>query len=233
MNISRPLSQNTLKIIAVVSMLIDHIGFLLFPKIIVFRILGRLAFPIFAFFIMEGARYTKSRPKYLLRMIIFGVICQIPASLFSPSTPLNIFITFSLSIIIIILFDWLKEAKTGRDKLLSMLVNIVVIILVFVLTRLVVIEYGFAGILFAPLASLPKTEKDNPRDILYRVCMTIPAFIVLSVEYAPIYQVASILAIPLLLLYSGKRGRYSLKYLFYFFYPAHLMLLYFISDLIR
>lgn len=232
MNIPRPLSQSTLKIIAVVSMLLDHIGFFLFPKISLFRMLGRLAFPIFAFFIMEGARYTSSRPKYLLRMIFFGVLCQTLAFILFPTQPLNIFITFSLSIIIIYLFDWLKGSKTEKDKLASMLVSVIVLILVFILTRLIEIEYGFGGVMLAPLASIPRTKADNPLDIPYRVLLTIPSFLVMSFDYIAIYQPLSFLVIPLLLFYSGKRGNYSLKYLFYLFYPTHIVILYLIRILI-
>ena len=54
------LNSNQLKLIAAVSMLLDHVGYFLFPTVTVFRILGRLAFPIFAFCISEGCRYTKT-----------------------------------------------------------------------------------------------------------------------------------------------------------------------------
>ena len=58
----RRLNNNVLKIIAAISMLLDHIGLILFPSIEIFRILGRIAFPIFAFTIAEGAKYTRIRP---------------------------------------------------------------------------------------------------------------------------------------------------------------------------
>ena len=233
MNNSRKLSQTTLKLIATLSMLFDHIGFFLLPEIVFFRVLGRLAFPIFAFFVCEGVRYTRNKSKYLIRMVVLGILCQLPAILYFPSAPLNIFVTFSISIVIIFLFDWLKSVNSGRDKLIAMSVNIIFLILVFVMTRLVSIEYGFAGILFAPLASLPKTEKDTPKDIPYRVFMTIPSFIALAIEYIEIFQFAALLAIPFLLLYSGKRGKYSFKYFFYIFYPLHLSVLYYLSSLIK
>ena len=59
------LTNNQLKIIAMVSMALDHIGLLFFPDAAIFRILGRIAFPIFAYMIAEGCRYTKNRAKYL------------------------------------------------------------------------------------------------------------------------------------------------------------------------
>ena len=85
---SRPavLSGNTLKIIAAVSMLIDHVGFLFFPNFIIFRILGRLALPIFAFMIAEGCRYTKNKLKYFLTIFILAAICQIVYFLYDGDT---------------------------------------------------------------------------------------------------------------------------------------------------
>ena len=68
------LSSNTLKTIAFISMVIDHVGLVFFPTVIAFRIVGRLAFPIFAFMISEGARYTKNRLAYFLRMLICGIL---------------------------------------------------------------------------------------------------------------------------------------------------------------
>ena len=70
------MSSFVLKLIAAVTMFIDHAGLLLFPDLEFMRILGRLAFPIFAFFIGEGCRYTSSKLKYFLRVSILGILCQ-------------------------------------------------------------------------------------------------------------------------------------------------------------
>ena len=67
------LSGNALKIIAVIAMLVDHIGYMFFPKVQILRIIGRLALPIFAFMVAEGARHTKSKIKYILTLLIFAV----------------------------------------------------------------------------------------------------------------------------------------------------------------
>ena len=60
------LNGNILKIIAAISMFIDHMGFIFFPNITVFRIVGRIALPIYAFMIAEGCRYTRNKIKYFL-----------------------------------------------------------------------------------------------------------------------------------------------------------------------
>ena len=58
-------------------MAFDHIGVALFPKVAILRYIGRLAFPIFAFMIAEGAKYTRNKVKYFLMIFIIGVICQV------------------------------------------------------------------------------------------------------------------------------------------------------------
>ena len=60
------LSRDVLKLIAIVSMLLDHVGKIFFPKILILQIIGRLAFPIFAFFIAEGFYYTRNKLKYFI-----------------------------------------------------------------------------------------------------------------------------------------------------------------------
>lgn len=67
-----------LKILAVVSMVIDHVGVFFFPKYFVFRIIGRLAFPLFAWFIANGARYTGNVKIYFLRLLALALLAQIP-----------------------------------------------------------------------------------------------------------------------------------------------------------
>ena len=67
------LSNDRLKIIAVVTMVTDHIGAYLFPNVMLFRMIGRISFPIFAFMIAEGCRYTKNKKRYLLNMSMLAV----------------------------------------------------------------------------------------------------------------------------------------------------------------
>lgn len=71
------ISGNVIKILAAILMVIDHIGVILFPNVLLLRIIGRLSFPLFAFMIAEGAKYTKNKLKYFLGIFILGIICQI------------------------------------------------------------------------------------------------------------------------------------------------------------
>lgn len=103
------MNRNILKSIACISMLIDHIGYLLFPNILIFRLIGRLAMPIFSFFIAEGCRHTSNRFRYFLRIFLLGLLCQtvyiaqelLTSGKITPQSSclyLNILLTFSLSI---------------------------------------------------------------------------------------------------------------------------------------
>ena len=98
-------------------MTIDHVGVLLLPHVIVLRILGRLALPIFAFMIAEGCRYTRNRLRYFGSVFALGVLCQIVYYMVDRSLYFSILITFSLSnATIYALQDW-KEQTTPRSAL--------------------------------------------------------------------------------------------------------------------
>lgn len=93
-----------LKFLAMLTMLIDHIGYLFFPTQMIWRIIGRLSFPIFAFLIARGYRYTSSKVNYAGRLFIFGLISQIPYIYFVPGK-LNIMFTLFIGLVIIEIFE--------------------------------------------------------------------------------------------------------------------------------
>ena len=113
------MSSFSLKLLAIGLMFIDHIGFLLFPKISILRYFGRLAFPIFAFQLCIGFDNTRSKEKYILRMLAFTFISQLPFWFFIKTavpnhTPLlNIGATFTCALVALYCIDkidknWLK-----------------------------------------------------------------------------------------------------------------------------
>ena len=104
-------TNNQLKIIAMVSMLCDHIGILFFPGLEIFRIIGRIAFPIFAFMIAEGCRYTKNRAKYLGMIMAMAIAFQAVYFVAMGSLYQGSLVTFSLAIILIYAIDGLVHAK--------------------------------------------------------------------------------------------------------------------------
>ncbi len=103
------LSGNVLKIIAAFFMVIDHIGYILFPACTILRIIGRASFPIFAFMIAEGCCYTKNKRNYFLGIFILATLCQIFYYAYEGSTYMGILVTFSLSILLIYLLQFAKE----------------------------------------------------------------------------------------------------------------------------
>ena len=109
-------SVNSKAYCASLSMLIDHAGLMLFNDNPTMRMIGRLAFPIFAFFIAEGFRYTRNRGKYFMRVFLLGVICQIVYTIADGSVYIGILLVFSLSIILMYLLDCLKTAVKGQKS---------------------------------------------------------------------------------------------------------------------
>ena len=105
----RGLSGNALKLIACVFMVIDHVGVFLLPQYYILRVLGRIAFPIFAFMIAEGARHTRNRLRYFLTVFISAVTVQIVYYVAMRSLEMSIFVTFSLSLPLIYSLDFVKK----------------------------------------------------------------------------------------------------------------------------
>ena len=114
------LSGNMLKVIALIAMTCDHVGLLLLPQYEFLRIIGRLAFPIFAFMIAEGCRYTKNRTKYFFTMASLGILCQLVYFFAMGSLYQYILITFSLSVILIYAIDFAAKRKKIYYQLLSL-----------------------------------------------------------------------------------------------------------------
>ena len=106
---SPPLSGNILKYIAALSMLLDHIGVIFFPNEITFRILGRLALPIFAYMIAEGCRYTRNKLRYFLYVFGLAFACQLVYFIYDGDTYMCILVTFSLAILMIYALQFFKN----------------------------------------------------------------------------------------------------------------------------
>lgn len=237
------LSGNALKILAAISMVIDHVGVILFPHTDVFRILGRISFPIFAFMIAEGCAHTKNRLRYFLSIFALGVGCQVLYYVHSREKDMGILITFLLSILLIYALQYLKETwfapASVAKRCLACLLFVGSVVGVYVLSRRVDIDYGFCGCMapvWASVMRMPRTLALSKRSVpdwrWMHVLMFSVGLILVAVEKGGL-QIYSLFAIPLLLLYSGKRGKWNMKYFFYIFYPAHLVILQGISSWIR
>ncbi len=216
------LSSAALQGIAMVSMLIDHMGLYLFGGQKWMRIVGRLAFPIFAFMIAEGFRHTRSVKKYFFRILVTAVASQIPLYFidrhFRAIADPNVLFGFCLAIIC--LWGW-KRGKWWRLLVLP----------ACIIAEVFNIDYGAVSILL-PLAFyyIARELGDKKGELVGRKvmnCLTlIGASIFLWWHFERQFLVFAFLACVPIALYSGKRGRRMPKIIAYGFYPLHLILIY-------
>ena len=235
------LSGNMLKIIAAVAMLIDHIGVMLLPEVGFLRIIGRLAFPIFAFFIAEGCRYTKNKLRYFLNISVLAVFCQIAYYFFDGSLYMGILVTFSISVLMIYALQNFKTAVFSGDfhkKHLTALIFFFAVSAVYIINLYIDIDYGFWGCVTPVFASIFMMNGENIPDEIKKydssfnhVLLMGISLLILSASNGGI-QYWSMLALPVLFLYSGKRGKRKMKCFFYIFYPLHHAVLQIINILI-
>ncbi len=235
------MSAFVIKIIAALTMFIDHMGLLLFPGEDIFRIIGRIAFPLYAYCIAEGFAHTRNRLKYFLQIFVLGALCQIVYAVVDRTLYLGILITFSLSLILLACMDSLRTSLAGEksaaaslweksglpllsgeaDKILSGLLTTLSLLGAYFLCRFVQVDYGFFGIMLPVFTGIGRDRKS-------RLALFSLGLILLCMDLAGNLPSQSwcLFTIPLLTLYNGKPGKYRLKYFFYLFYPLHLVLLY-------
>lgn len=224
------LNGNHLKLIAAFTMLLDHAGILLFPRLEILRILGRIAFPIFAFMIAEGCRYTRNKLRYFLMVFGLGVACQLVYYVTSGDTYLNILLTFSCAILLIYLLQAAGRTQNWKQQFWWSAIFAAGVFLALGMTQILTIDYGFWGIMTPVFAAFSQGKGKTGSKL--PVLMTAVGLIFFGADLGGVQHYA-LLAIPLLLLYNGQRGKANLKYFFYIFYPVHLAVLQGIAWLVR
>lgn len=243
----RGLNGSTLKIMAMCSMLIDHtayvllgamlvkngifnvgnlsaeyisglmgqgsVGYLYLAYLIMRMIIGRFAFPIFCFLLVEGFQKTRSKTKYAVRLFLFALISEVPFDMaFSMGTMnwnyQNVFFTLFLGFLTI----WGMDEISKRE--LQLWVQRGAQVLLFLagafLAELICCDYGAYGIIAISVLYLFRFRK---RDQLLAGCLSF------------FWEFTAMLAFIPIAFYNGKRGL-KLKYVFYAFYPVHLLILY-------
>lgn len=218
-NISRyqRLDGTVLKLIACLSMFIDHLGAVCFSGMMGFRIIGRLAFPIYCFLLVEGAVHTHDMKKYILRMGIFALISEVPFDLafyhrLVYTGHQNVFFTLGLGLLAI----WFLEHPIEQLDIPDVLYKLLVIIAAGLIAEFFNTDYGFTGIavicIFYYLRGQPRLKY--------------PIAVILLAAMGGV-EVYAVLALIPILLYNGQRGRQTkaMQYGFYIFYPAHLLLI--------
>lgn len=226
------LTGNALKIIAILSMTLDHIGVHLFPDCQILRILGRLALPIFAYMIAEGCRHTRNPKKYLLTVLAVAALCQTVYFVAMGSLYQCILVTFSLSILLILSLDRAGRKRTFPAVLSALLIWALVFFVCLGLPGILAhtdfaIDYGLWGVLLPVFIFLGRNKQE-------RLLLALVGLVLLAIFFRNLgdIQWCSLLALPLLALYNGQRGKWRMKYFFYVYYPLHLAVIYGISLLI-
>ena len=235
----RLLNGNILKILACIFMFIDHLGVFFFPNDEILRIIGRLPMPIFAFFIAEGAYYTKNKIAYLANVLLLGLIISLVTNVVTHAINIDILITFSLSLILIFIFDLIKDSiylKNKKNIIIYSSIFIITFSLILVLFHYVYFEYRLFALLIPFFLSLCNFKYKNISDdkknlikflmfiAIYSLCMIISNFIY-KINIGLDIQVYGYFSGIFILLYNNKRGKLNLKYLFYIFYPAHVVIM--------
>jgi hypothetical protein len=236
------MTTSMLKVIAVLLMLIDHTGAVIFPNAIILRLIGRLSFPIFAYLIVVGYTKTKSFSKYLTRLMIFAGLSQIPFSLafgdqssilnftdflsffIGGSDPhLNVFFTLALGLLAIRVWDK-EESELGR---------VIIIVSLAIVAKDLYTDYNMYGIAMILAFYIFRDNKIKTvisQTIVYilfdasQVLFYVNKYPGITLELTWFSQALSLLALIFIFKYNHKKGK-DLKYFFYAFYPLHLLVL--------
>lgn len=225
------LSGSALKVIAVLSMVIDHWAYFFIdpasPLYSVMRCFGRIAFPVFAFLIAEGAAFTRSRWRYVGLLLLFGLISELPWILLNGNDGThNVMFTLAFGVMAISVFDRLCEH--GPLCFFSVLVFAFV---AWVLQS----DYDWRGVLMIVLFYMLRTRTIEPWKDRFLIDFPKQAFLQLIFTFPLMMHygiVGAILASVVIFLYDGTRGNIkgaAAKYSFYAFYPLHLLILYTIA----
>lgn len=249
----RTLNASMLKWIAVVTMLIDHIGACVLTRVLLFgglnqdayavcydiynllRLIGRTAFPIFCFFLVEGFFKTRSRMKYALRLLVFALLSELPFDLavrgvrfLKPSRFIyavwdmqNVMFTLLIGLLTIWAMEWIRSKIKVPDKRVGVAVSIACCALIGALGLCLgwffKVDYGLWGVL--TIIVIYAFNSNLVLKCLFGYCALF------------VTDAGCLLGFLLLLLYDGEKGKQN-KYFFYAFYPIHLAMLFIVALLI-
>ena len=208
--------RELLKWVAVVTMTVDHVGVVLYPEYTVLRIIGRLAFPLFAYLLVLGIRSTRNLRGYFNRLLFFAFVSQVPYALangIKPWVKLNIFFTLALGIIMVYFIE-----RSSVAFVIPLIVSVIV-----------PIDYGVYGTTTVLLLYLLGRDWKIGAGIFVLINLVLAL-------YGTWYQPFAVFALPLIILYDrgmlifnriGGQVKHPLfrKYFFYAYYPLHLLIL--------
>ncbi len=214
------ISAAVLKWIAVVTMIIDHFAVAVYGQLEnniyeVYRLqryIGRIAFPIYCFLLVEGFFYTRSQIKYILRCLIFAFLSEIPfdmaifGSVFYMKGQ-NVYFTLTLGLCALWYLDKVRKARLW--PFLSYIIQGVIIAVFLLAGQYMEVDYHWKGVFFIIMFYYCRGLQDWVRNFVGVIAFA--------------YEVTAPLAFIPIQLYNGKRGRQN-KYLFYAIYPIHLLI---------
>ncbi|WP_010272632.1 TraX family protein [Paenibacillus senegalensis] len=204
-----------MQFLAMFTMLIDHIGVVFFPENAYLRIIGRIAFPLYAYALVQGYHYTRSRPKYAWRLFVLAILSQLPFMWAFSETSLNVIATLLLCLLVLMLIDWLNP--NNRRRYLAY----VVAIPAFVLMEWVPMDYGGYALLLVLIY-----RYSSPRWMLIWHTALNVFFAVYQLWIIQLFSVISTWAVVQYPKVKEWFGGISIpRWLWRSFYPAHLLLL--------
>lgn len=231
----RGFTGNGLKLFAMAVMLVDHVAYawnidaVSMNVYLLMRIIGRFAFPIFAYMIAVGARHTHDIKKYLLRLFAFSVISEIPFDLafdfaragqWIELKNQNVFFTLFLGLLTLAFLQFFQKHLTR----FYMIPSVAVLLLLMLAAHFLRTDYADVGVLSIFLFYVSADKKPAVRLTLFTLAILVLSF---DWEYLVNFtELFALMALPLILLHNGQRGTKMNKWVFYVFYPGHLMLLY-------
>lgn len=221
------LSQEGLKLIACVTMLLDHIGAVFLPGMGL-RMIGRLAFPIYCFLLAEGAYYTRSRKEYGLRLLLSLLLSEIPFDLLFFGR-----LTFAhQSVMVTLMLGFLYAV--AMNYLPSQGYRILLLFPFAMMAELLNSDYGGWGVAMIGLFVI--TRESRNKWWIQTLCLVILSWMIggATLDAGPIevpIQVFSVAALIPIYLYDGHKvtGNIWIRRGFYLFYPVHLLILYLVS----
>jgi len=222
-----------IKLIAIITMVIDHIGLFFFPQIVWFRVVGRLSFPLFAWLIANGAHHTHSINAYLRRLFLFAVLSQVPYFLAnrlidSSFWTLNVLFTLFLGLLAI------KGIMMTTDKRKW----VIIVIFCVVLASLFKTDYEAMGVLSVVAFYIFFTNK---RYLIWSqiVIFLAPVFVQFGVSLyhhdvssaavvIKMFELPGLFSLVFIMFYNGKEG-IKTKYFLYVFYVVQYWVIFFLK----